>query len=132
MARRTCLTRLSWYSYALKEVSLSGLQARERWLEEGAVGHNHFHFRYHAIEACLDEDDLEAVERHAEALKSFTSAQPNPWSDFQIERARLLVAARRGDVQVQALQQLRATGRDAGLVTELRRLDAWLRDGIPA
>lgn len=110
----------------------SALTEGERWLEEGAVGHNHFHFRYHAIEACLDEDDLEAVERHAEALKSFTSAQPNPWSDFQIERARLLVAARRGDVQVQALQQLRATGRDAGLVTELRRLDAWLRDGIPA
>ena len=101
----------------------------QQMLEQGAVGHNHFHFHMLGIEACLDSGDLDGVEWHADALDAYTTEHPNPWSDFQIQRARALAAAGRGDRQRETLMMLRERGRGVGLVTELRRLDDALRDG---
>jgi hypothetical protein len=100
----------------------------EGWsiLETGAVGHNHYHFHAHGIEAELDAGRLHAVERHAAALEQYTAHQPNAWADFRIRRARALVAAASGQPSCLDLSVLEQEATRVGLSPELTRIQAAL------
>ena len=84
------------------------LQA-ETILSAGSVGHNYLNFYEDAMEACLQFEAWDAVERYALALQDYTRPEPLPRSDYFIARGRALAAFGRGkrDEEIlQALQQL--------------------------
>jgi tetratricopeptide (TPR) repeat protein len=69
----------------------------EALLGAGSVGHNHLHFYQNAMEAALNARDWPEVERYAAALVAYTAAEPLPWSEFFLARARALARHGRGD-----------------------------------
>src|SRR3546814_7615934 len=58
----------------------------EEILRKGSVGHSHLWFHRYAIEASLGAGEWDCVERHAEALESYTAPEPLPWAAFFIDR----------------------------------------------
>ncbi|WP_420860572.1 AAA family ATPase [Algirhabdus cladophorae] len=64
------------------------LAEAEEILQNGAIGHNHFQFRRLAIDAAIEAGDRQAALAQAQRLETFTKADPTPWSDQQIARAR--------------------------------------------
>jgi tetratricopeptide (TPR) repeat protein len=59
-------------------------------LAAGCVSHSYFEFYGNAIEAGLKERDWASVRHYAGRLETYTSAEPLPWTNNQIKRARLL------------------------------------------
>lgn len=92
-----------------REGRMSALAEGEAQLARGCVSHNHFIFREHGIEACLDVGEWDAVEGLCRGLDQYTAADPLPWSLFVSARGRALVRCGRGE-------------RDEGLRVELTRL----------
>jgi serine/threonine protein kinase/tetratricopeptide (TPR) repeat protein len=106
----------------------------EAALPSARASHNQLYFRRFAMDALLAAGDLTAVERMADALERYTSAQPLPWSRFFVARARALAAWQRGRRDraiVAALDRLRAEARVVGFFTAVRALDA-ARAELPA
>jgi len=62
----------------------------EELLAAGCVSHSYFEFYSNAIEAGLKEQDWASVRRYADKLEAYTSAEPLPWTNILIKRARLL------------------------------------------
>jgi class 3 adenylate cyclase len=96
----------------------------EALLGQGSLSHNHFWFREAAIEASLDAGDADEAERHAAALERYAAAEPTPWSELVVARARALVAALRGNADAAGLESLakRAAAMDLrAAVPALRR-----------
>lgn len=56
-----------------------------------AMSHSHMAFRRNAIEDALARADWQQVVRQADELEDYTSAEPLPYCDFLIARARTLV-----------------------------------------
>lgn len=88
---------------------------RRRCLDAGAelagercVSHGTLTFYQRAIEACLGAGDHHGALDHAEHLADFTRAEPLPWSEFVIARARALVERRRGDRSTALRERLAA------------------------
>jgi tetratricopeptide (TPR) repeat protein len=84
------------------------LKKGEALLGNGNVSHNYLHFYQNAMEAALLDRHWSEVERYAAALGVYTVAEPLPWSEFFIARARLLSKQGRGDVDAETLAALRA------------------------
>ena len=105
------------------------LAAGEAALEPGCPAHCHFWFRREAIDAALRHAEWERALREAAALEAFTRAEPLPWIDFLIGRARLLAAAGRGVPDLVALAACRARGEALHLPGALPALDAALARG---
>ncbi len=59
-------------------------------LAAGCVSHSYFEFYSNAIEAGLQERDWASVRRYADKLEAYTSAEPLPYTNMLIKRARLL------------------------------------------
>ncbi|HSK28584.1 MAG TPA: tetratricopeptide repeat protein, partial [Candidatus Limnocylindria bacterium] len=105
------------------------LNEGEKILQTGAVSHNHFNFYAEGMEACLECQEWEEVERYATALEEFTRAEPLPWCDFFITRGRALAAygrGRRDDSTIQRLRGLRDEAERIGLRIALPALDSAL------
>jgi hypothetical protein len=83
------------------------LREGEAWLARGALSHNHFDFRACAIDALLACGDFEGALAHADALESYTAAEPLLWSDLAVERARLLVRYGTGERSERLFESLR-------------------------
>ena len=64
------------------------LDEGEALLGAGSIGHNHFFFRRHAIEACAAVAAWAEVERHAEALAAYSRAEPLPLFEAWIALGR--------------------------------------------
>jgi hypothetical protein len=100
-------------------VRQAALEEGEALLRAGAVSHNHLLFRRDAIDACLGAGDWEGAERCAAALQDFTRAEPLPFSDFYIARARTLAAHGGQRLNAEALaaelERLREEGERLGL-----------------
>jgi class 3 adenylate cyclase/tetratricopeptide (TPR) repeat protein len=94
------------------------LAEAEAILARGCVGHNHFWFYRDAIETSLRARRWDEALRYAQALAAYTAAEPLPWSDFIIARARALVAFGRGDRSASLRAELR-TVRDRALAAQL-------------
>ncbi len=109
------------------------LDEGEKILQAGAVSHNHFYFYAEGMEACLECQQWEEVERYATALEEFTRAEPLPWCDFFIARGRALAEygrGRRDDSTIQGLRGLRDQAERIGLRITLPALDAALTDAL--
>ena len=105
------------------------LQEGERILQAGAVSHNHFYFYAGAMEACLETEEWEEVERYAAALEEFTRSEPLPWCDFYIKRGRLLASHGRGnrdESTMSGLRQLCSEAERVGLKIAMPALEAAL------
>ena len=90
----------------------------EKILGEGCAGHNYLNFYRDAMEASLNMQNWDRVERYAAALEEYTCAEPLAWSDFYIARARALAAYGRGerhDTIVAELRRRRDEATRAGL-----------------
>jgi len=85
----------------------AALAEGEAALSVDSVSHNHLQFRQCALEIALEEQDWDALERHAGALEDYTREEPLPWSDFFVARARALMAWKRGNVDASLARRLR-------------------------
>ncbi len=105
------------------------LDEGEDLLRRGAVSHNHFWFYRDAIEAMLEAGDARAASRYAEQLRLYTQAEPLPWSDLFVARARVLARLRQGcanDATRAELTQVRGALARAELRAFLAPVDAAL------
>jgi hypothetical protein len=94
------------------------LDEGEALLGLGAVAHNHLWFYRDALEATIARGAWDDVLRYAAALEDYTRAEPLPWSDLFIARARALAAWSRGPQDAKAktkLEQVRDTLDAVGL-----------------
>jgi hypothetical protein len=79
----------------------------EALIASGCVGHNQLHFYPAAIDASLELSDFDGADRYASALESFASAEPMPWTEFFVRRARMLAATGRGHHEASMSAELR-------------------------
>jgi len=105
----------------------------ENLLGRGAVGHNHLWFHRDAIEGMLEAGETAAALRHAMALDDYTRAEPLPWADLFIARARALAAlaeGRREEAIRRELVRISGIMRETGLRAFLPRVEAALAAGF--
>ena len=95
----------------------------ERMLDAGSLSHNHLWFRRDAIDASLAAREWGEARRHAAALERYAAAEPLPWSDFFVARARALADAGRGRPDPAALRAVRDRGAALQLSGGLPALD---------
>jgi tetratricopeptide (TPR) repeat protein len=96
----------------------SALAEGEQLLAAGCVSHSYFEFYGNAIEAGLQDRDWPSVRHYASSLEAYTSAEPLPWTDMLIKRARLLADAGEKGMSKQTRAGLEA------LRTECQRMSA--------
>jgi hypothetical protein len=90
----------------------------EELLRQTGLSHNHIWFRVFAIDWALEHRDWAEVERQIGRLAQYTAAEPLPFVDLLLDRARALMQnARNPDdaVVIAKLQALAATAAAAGL-----------------
>jgi len=75
-----------------KKSSLAALDEGEEILRSGCVGHNYFDFYRDAMEVACRYSDWASIERYADALEDFISAEPLPWAEHYIHWGRALAA----------------------------------------
>jgi ATP/maltotriose-dependent transcriptional regulator MalT len=85
----------------------------EALLAAGCLSHNHFFYRRFAIDDALARRDLDQALRHADALERYASAEPLPYVELLVRRARACVAHARDPHDVTAAAELGATRAEA-------------------
>ena len=73
------------------------LQEGEKLLSKQALSYNHLMFYRYAIESCLDTKGFDKAQYYMDALRRYTAAEPLPWSEFIIQRAKVLIRAGQGE-----------------------------------
>jgi class 3 adenylate cyclase/tetratricopeptide (TPR) repeat protein len=104
----------------------SALAEAEELLRGDSISHNFLDFYAVAMDTCLQTGEWNEVDRYARALEDYTSAEPLPYTDFLIARARALAAfgrGGRGDATMQELQRLRDEAERAGLKIAMLALE---------
>ncbi|MEE9586695.1 MAG: adenylate/guanylate cyclase domain-containing protein [Hyphomicrobiaceae bacterium] len=117
---------LAWVMASDAAAREAALDEGEAALREGSVSHNYFWFYRFAIDALLNANDWERVERYAAALEEYTRDEPLGWTDFFIARGRALAAFGRGkrdDATVKEVQRLRDEADRVGLASALPSLE---------
>jgi len=127
---------LPWSLIALSDCleDASAAQAcREEALDlmrtTSCTSHNYFHVYARLIDCALDHGDWDEAEKFATLLADYTKNEPLVWTDFVIDRGRVLVSVGRGEQGQETtndLQRLLETGSSAGLLTYLPRLETAL------
>jgi class 3 adenylate cyclase/tetratricopeptide (TPR) repeat protein len=87
----------------------------ESLLRQTSMAHSHLFFRAFAIDWAIAAGEWDRVTRYADDLAKFTAAEPLPYTDMIVERARLLAAYRRdpSDERIQAATDALAAKADA-------------------
>ncbi|MBW2376740.1 MAG: AAA family ATPase [Deltaproteobacteria bacterium] len=104
----------------------SVLSEAEELLRGDNISHNYLGFYPRAMETCLQVGERDEVDRYAQALEDYTSAEPLPYIDFLIARGRALAACGRGnrdDATMQDLQRLRDKAERVGLKFAMHALE---------
>jgi tetratricopeptide (TPR) repeat protein len=96
----------------------AALAEGEELLAAGCVSHSYFEFYSNAIEAGLQERDWASVRRYADKLEAYTSAEPLPYTNLLIKRARLLADVGEGGMKKASRAALEA------LRSECQRMNA--------
>jgi len=102
----------------------AALERGEALLGGAAMSHNHLWFRRDAIDASLAAREWDEALRHAAALERYAAAEPLPWADFHVARARALADAGRGRPDPAALRALFDRGAALQLAGALSAIDA--------
>jgi len=95
----------------------AALARGEELLRQTGLSHNHIWFRLYAIDWGLAHQDWAEVERQIGRIAQYTAAEPLPFVDLFIERARAYMQLGRAPEDSAAITKLRAilaTARDAG------------------
>jgi DNA-binding SARP family transcriptional activator/predicted ATPase len=95
------------------------LREGEKLLSKQALSHNHLHFYRYAIESCLVAKDFDKAQYYMDMLRRYTAAEPLPWSEFIIQRAKALIRTGRGEIGVELkhdLQELITQADQAGFI----------------
>jgi class 3 adenylate cyclase/predicted ATPase len=104
-------------------------------LAQGSVGHNYLWAYRYALEAALEAGGLDEVERYAQALEDYTSAEPLRWADLWVHWGRALAGHARDPTAPQTRTQLLRVRDEAvalGMASALPLLDrALLAAGPP-
>lgn len=79
-----------------KDERKAAIDEAESMLASVTVGHNYFWFYREVMQGALERGEWEDARRFADALEDYTSAEPLPWSDFFVARARVLATAGEG------------------------------------
>lgn len=108
----------------------AALAEAEDLLARGSISHNHLLFRRYAIEAALDGADWDGAERHADALRAYTSAEPLPWAELVTARGRALAAHGRDPSTMAELVRVRDEATRHGCAYLLPALDAALAQRV--
>jgi class 3 adenylate cyclase/tetratricopeptide (TPR) repeat protein len=107
----------------------AALAEAEQLLAQGSISHNYLWFYQAAIETSLEQADWDGVERYAQALAGYTSAEPLPFLETFIARGRALAAFGRDphhpDV-ARDLEHPRRRASEIGWLAALPALDAAL------
>jgi class 3 adenylate cyclase/tetratricopeptide (TPR) repeat protein len=82
------------------------IERGEDLLRETSMAHNHIFFREFAIDWAMQVGDWNLVERYAGDLAQFCAADPLPYVDIIVERARLLARLRRAPEDATARRQI--------------------------
>lgn len=97
LARVVAPTYCGPWALGVLALATDDLQASRRLLDEGeallargCVSHNHLEFPLFAIEVSLRAGDHAEALRHAAELEAYTRAEPLPWVDVVVARARAL------------------------------------------
>jgi class 3 adenylate cyclase/tetratricopeptide (TPR) repeat protein len=106
----------------------AALDEAEALLGTGAVSHNHLLFPRDAVEAYLEAEDWDGVERTAAELERYTRPEPLPFAAFYIARARALAACGRGQPDPAALDRVRGAGERLDLVVALPGIAAAIHE----
>jgi tetratricopeptide (TPR) repeat protein len=104
----------------------SALSEAEELLRGDNISHNYLGFYPRAMETCLQTGERDEVDRYAQALEDYTSAEPLPYIDFFIARGRALAAFGRGnrdEATMQELQRLRDEAERVGLKLAMHALE---------
>lgn len=80
-----------------RDESLAALSEGETLLAGDCVGHNYIAFYSDAMDVSLRHQDWDEAERYSDALEAYTSGEPFPYSDFMIQKTRLLARHGRGE-----------------------------------
>ena len=110
---------------------IAALDEGKQLLRKGALGHNHLWFYRDAMEASLEMQQWDEVERYAAALERCTHDEPLPWGEFYISRARLLAKYRRGRYKesvVEKIRNLREQAEKLGFRQALPAIDTVLSE----
>lgn len=97
------------------------------------LAHNLLFFRMNAIDCTLQDGDLIAVRRHADALEAGFRDDPLPFVDFLVARARALVRYRAGPAGQEVTEALRReveTGRRLGYLALLPEMEEALASSL--
>jgi class 3 adenylate cyclase/tetratricopeptide (TPR) repeat protein len=93
------------------------------------TSHNYFHVYARLIDCALDHGDWDEAEEFAKLLADYTKNEPLIWTNFVIDRGRVLASIGRGEQGQEIendLQRLFETGSNAGLMPFLPRLETAL------
>ena len=113
------------------ETGQAALAEGEKLLAGDCVGHNYYAFYPDAMEVAIRCSDWDAVERYAAALKAYSRPEPLPWSEFFVDRGRVLAAFAQGrrDKDVRAeLERVRNQPSSAKLAVAAKALEAALSE----
>jgi hypothetical protein len=98
----------------------SALEEAESMIAKGCVGHNQLYFYRDAIEVSLERKDWDAVKSYADKFAEFASSEPLPWTEFFLDRGRVLAAwgqGQRGSELIANLRRLQNEAERLGLVS---------------
>ena len=104
----------------------SALTEAEELLRGDNISHNYLGFYPLAMETCLQMGERDEVDRYAQALEDYTSAEQLPYIDFFIAHGRALAAFGRGnrdDATMQELQRLRDEADRVGIKFAMHALE---------
>jgi alkylated DNA nucleotide flippase Atl1 len=78
------------------------------------------------MEGALERGEWSEARRFADAMEDYTRAEPLPWSNFVVDRARALAAAsedRHDEDLIAELVRLRELAVDVGFMDALKAID---------
>jgi tetratricopeptide (TPR) repeat protein len=96
----------------------------EKMLADANVVHNHVFFRKAAMEWAINAGDWSMVDRFAQVLTDYTAAEPLPYVDLIVRRARALTALEGNPEDIQATEAIRWVEETARAV-DLRLPPRW-------
>ena len=88
----------------------------EKAMQGGTLSAVVLFFHRDAMEIALATGDLDQVEKHARALEAYNRAEPLPWTQFFVERARALSTYQQGMRSPEIVESIRQLFRQANRV----------------